>query len=110
MTGCTASAAPLVVVDDGACVTASCDAGPASAVPVKMTGLPLRPADVACIVYCCAVVPSVHDVSAPTPTASVTTETVVPVVDPFDTMLPAVTTLNVTETPGTRLPVTSVTT
>ena len=88
---------------DGGVVKTSCEPVPGTAVAVNTTGLPVSPVAVAFTTYCCAVLPSVHDVRAAMPDAFVVTVSVVPLVDAFAICAPAVTTSNVTTTPDTGL-------
>ena len=99
MTGCCRKATPLCTVADGCVVIASFATGPAVAVAVKLTGLPVMPppAAVAVSVLGPAVVPRVHEVKAAIPPAPVVTGVV-----GLTLPLPAAG-ANVTATPATGL-------
>src|SRR5436309_11613194 len=99
MTGCWRKATPLCTVADGWVVIASLAAGPAVAVAVNVTGLPVMPlpAAVAVNVLGPAVVPRVHEVRAAIPLAPVVTGVV-----GLTLPLPAAG-ANVTATPATGL-------
>src|SRR5438067_8386914 len=75
MTGCWRKATPLCTVADGCVVIASFATGPAVAVAVNVTGLPVMPlpAAVAVSVFGPAVVPSVHEDTAAIPPGPVVT-------------------------------------
>jgi hypothetical protein len=89
----------LAVIDPGAAATSDWLALGAPAVPVavKVTGLPVRPVDVAVRVFAPAVVPSVQDVTAAIPPALVVAGVVGLTVPPPDA------TAKVTATPATGL-------
>jgi hypothetical protein len=72
-------------------------AAPVVPVAVKVTGLPVRPLDVAVRLFVPAVVPRVHDVTAAMPLPLVVTGVV------GLTVPPPKATANVTETPATGL-------
>src|SRR5437762_1078867 len=99
MTGCWRKATPLCTVADGCVVIASFATGPAVAVAVNVTGLPVMPlpAAVAVSVFGPAVVPRVHEVRAAIPPAPVVTGGV-----GLTLPLPAAG-ANVTATPATGL-------
>src|SRR5438552_2739558 len=99
MTGCWRKATPPCTVADGCVVIASFATGPAVAVAVNVTGLPVMPlpAAVAVSVLGPAVVPRVHEVKAAIPPAPVVTGVV-----GLTLPLPAAG-ANVTTTPATGL-------
>ena len=83
-------------------VTANRVTGPATPVAVKVSGDPVRPADVAVNVFAPAVVPRVQEVTLAIPEEFV-------VAEPPSTDPPPEATAKVTERPGTGLPPASVT-
>ena len=94
-TGAVATFVPTVALWLSPVWTAIAVAESGVPVAVNVTGLPLRPADVAVNVFAPAVVPSFHEPDVATPSLPVIRERPVP--------LP-VTAANVTETPETGLP------
>src|SRR5205085_2398979 len=97
ITGCCWKAIPLCTVPDGCVAMASRVAVPAVPVAVKVTGLPASDPEAAVNVFDPAVGPSVHAVTAATPSAPVVTGLV------GVTLPPPVPGANVTATPATGL-------
>src|SRR5437016_5439851 len=97
ITGCCRKGTPLCALADGCVTIASRVALPAVAVAVNVTGLPASVPDAAVRVLSPATVPSVHEVTAATPSAPVVTGLV------GLTLPPPVPGANVTATPDTGL-------
>src|SRR5437879_5880836 len=98
ITGCCRKGTPLCALADGCVTIASRVALPAVAVAVNVTGLPASVPDAAVRVLGPATAPSVHDVTAATPSAPVVTGLV------GLTLPPPVPGANVTATSATGLP------